>query len=260
MVTTLKDLTPDPKNRRRHTSRNVEMITEAIETVGTGRSIVIDEDDVVLAGNATVKAAGVAGLTKLKIVEAEGDEVIAVRRRGLSSEQKRALALYDNRTAELAEWDVAQLVEDVEAGLGVSDYFNEEELQTVFEEGSQPSIAELENAGKYSSKIKSPIYTPTGAKPVLSTLYDDRTYQKLVAAIRLSALSQPQKDFLIIAAHRHIVFDYSKVAEYYSHSETSMQGFMEDSALVIIDFDQAIEKGFVKLYKEFQKLAKDDQY
>ena len=129
MVTTLKDLTPDPKNRRRHTSRNVEMITEAIETVGTGRSIVIDEDDVVLAGNATVKAAGVAGLTKVTVVEAAGDEVIAVRRRGLSSEQKRALALYDNRTAELAEWDVEQLVEDVDAGLDLGAFFYENELE-----------------------------------------------------------------------------------------------------------------------------------
>lgn len=127
-MSTLKDLTPDPKNRRRHTSRNVEMITEAIEQVGTGRSIVIDEDDVVLAGNATVKAAGLAGLTKLKIVEAEGDEVIAVRRRGLSSEQKRALAIYDNRTAELAEWDVEQLAEDVDAGLELEAFFEPVEL------------------------------------------------------------------------------------------------------------------------------------
>jgi ParB-like chromosome segregation protein Spo0J len=132
-MATLKELTPDPKNRRRHTSRNVDMVRESIEQVGTGRSIVIDEDDVVLAGNATVKAAGLAGLTKLKIVEAEGDEVIAVRRRGLSSEQKRALALYDNRTAELAEWDVEQLVEDVDAGLDLETFFDEDELAGVLQ-------------------------------------------------------------------------------------------------------------------------------
>ena len=127
-MTTLKDLTPDPKNRRRHTSRNVEMISEAIAKVGTGRSIVIDEDDVVLAGNATIKAAGLAGLTKLRVVEAEGDEGIAVRRRGLTSEQKRALAIYDNRTAELAEWDAEQLAEDVDAGLDLGAFFEPVEL------------------------------------------------------------------------------------------------------------------------------------
>ena len=141
-MTTLQDLAPDPKNRRRHTSRNVEMITEAIETVGTGRSIVIDEDDVVLAGNATVKAAGVAGLTKLTVVEAAGDEVIAVRRRGLSSEQKRALALYDNRTAELAEWDVEQLVEDTEDGLDLASFFYETELEDVLKGADDPIAPE----------------------------------------------------------------------------------------------------------------------
>ena len=235
------------------------MLQESIEKVGTGRSIVIDEDDIVLAGNATIKAATNAGLSKVTVVEAEGDEVIAVRRTGLSENQKRDLAIYDNRTAELAEWDVDQLAEDLEAGLSVSDYFSPEEIQTVFEEGGRPSLAELENAQKYTSKIKSPVYTPTGAKPPLAKLYNDKTYQKLVAAIRASTLSQPKKDFLILAAHRHIVFDYAQIAEYYAHSSAAMQEQMEDSALVIIDFDQAIEKGFVKLYEEFQELAKDDR-
>jgi len=103
------------------------MLQESIEKVGTGRSIVIDEDDIVLAGNATIKAATNAGLSKVTVVEAEGDEVIAVRRTGLSENQKRDLAIYDNRTAELAEWDVDQLAEDLEAGLSVSDYFSPEE-------------------------------------------------------------------------------------------------------------------------------------
>jgi len=123
----LTDLVPDPKNRRKHTARNVDMLQESIEKVGTGRSIVIDEDDIVLAGNATIKAATNAGLSKVTVVEAEGDEVIAVRRTGLSENQKRDLAIYDNRTAELAEWDVDQLAEDLEAGLSVSDYFSPEE-------------------------------------------------------------------------------------------------------------------------------------
>jgi len=123
----LTDLVPDPKNRRKHTARNLDMLQESIEKVGTGRSIVIDEDDIVLAGNATIKAATNAGLSKVTVVEAEGDEVIAVRRTGLSENQKRDLAIYDNRTAELAEWDVDQLAEDLEAGLSVSDYFSPEE-------------------------------------------------------------------------------------------------------------------------------------
>ncbi len=47
--------------------------------VGAARSIVIDETNTVLAGNATIEADGEAGITKLKIVDAEGDTIIAVR-------------------------------------------------------------------------------------------------------------------------------------------------------------------------------------
>ena len=124
----IKDLIPDPKNRRKHTPRNVGLIVDALHKVGAARSIVIDEKNEVLAGNATLEAAAEAGLTKVKVVEADGTEVVAVRRTGLSDDQKRDLALYDNRTAELAEWNVDQLIKDVNDGIDLSGLFGENEL------------------------------------------------------------------------------------------------------------------------------------
>src|ERR1700751_4439727 len=105
----IDDLRPDARNRRVHPARNVEMLTDALKTVGAARSIVIDEHDEVLAGNGVVAAARAAGLSKREVVEGDGETIVAVRRRGLSDEQKRALALFDNRTGELAEWNVEQL-------------------------------------------------------------------------------------------------------------------------------------------------------
>ena len=61
-VTSLADLTPDPRNARTHTPRNVGMIVDALHEVGAARSIVIDEDGVILAGNATAEAAAEAGM------------------------------------------------------------------------------------------------------------------------------------------------------------------------------------------------------
>ena len=81
----LGDLKPDPQNAREHTSRNVAMVVDALQEVGAARSIVIDEKGVVLAGNATIKAAGQAGLARVKVVDADGSEIIAVRRTGLTS-------------------------------------------------------------------------------------------------------------------------------------------------------------------------------
>lgn len=102
-------LVPDPDNARRHTPRNIGTIVDSLQAVGAARSIVIDEHDTVLAGNGTIEAAAEAGITRLKIVEADGNEIVAVRRRGLTDLQKRRLALDDNRSAELAEWDDAAL-------------------------------------------------------------------------------------------------------------------------------------------------------
>lgn len=127
---TLKDLVADPHNARRHTDRNLAMIAESIETVGAARSIVIDEGGRVLAGNATRLKAQEKGL-KLKVVDADGKTVIAVRRRGLDATQKTALALYDNRAAELAEWDGAVLRGLIEAGVPLATFFRDEELEII---------------------------------------------------------------------------------------------------------------------------------
>lgn len=101
----LNDLRPDPRNARKHGARNVGMIQNALQDVGAGRSIVIDEEGTVLAGNATMQAALQAGRTKIRVVDTDGEEIIAVRRTNLTDDQKTRLALYDNRAAELAEWD-----------------------------------------------------------------------------------------------------------------------------------------------------------
>ena len=132
-LTHIKDLVPDPKNRRKHTPRNVGMIVDALHKVGAARSIVIDENNEVLAGNATIEAAGEAGLPQLKGIDAPGDEIVAVRRTGLTSAEKRDLAMYDNRTGELADWDATQLLEDAKNEVDLSAFFYDEELQSILD-------------------------------------------------------------------------------------------------------------------------------
>jgi DNA modification methylase len=106
----LTELTQDPNNARRHSERNVTMISDAIADIGAARSIVIDEQATVLAGNATVIAAARAGIRRVRVVDASADELIAVRRTGLTPDEKARLSIYDNRAAELATWDPATIV------------------------------------------------------------------------------------------------------------------------------------------------------
>jgi ParB-like chromosome segregation protein Spo0J len=124
----LRDLTQDPHNRREHNSRNIGVIVDALRRVGAARSIVIDENGVVLAGNATIEAAAEAGIEDVRIIEATGHELIAVRRRGLTPEQKRHLGIADNRGTDLSTFSLDQLRADAEAGLDLASFFAPAEL------------------------------------------------------------------------------------------------------------------------------------
>jgi hypothetical protein len=106
---------------------------------------------------------------------------------------------------------------------------------------------------KYSSKIEAPIYEPKNKKPHLIELIDKSKTHRLMKEIEDSNISYQEKMFLMDAARRHNIFNYEKIADYYAHSSKEMQHLMERSALVIIDFDKAIEYGYVKLCDEIKK-------
>jgi hypothetical protein len=100
---------------------------------------------------------------------------------------------------------------------------------------------------KYSAKIEAPIYEPKYPQPDVRTLCDDFKTKALAREIEESSLPEHEKAFLRAAAHRHSVFNYERCADYYACASPEMQRLMEKSALVIIDFDSAIESGFVRL-------------
>lgn len=103
---------------------------------------------------------------------------------------------------------------------------------------------------KYSSKIEAPIYEPRHTKPNILELVDTTKTLRLINQIKQSGVSEQEKNFLIEAARRHSVFNYEKIADYYAHSGKEMQQLMERSALIIIDFEKAIEYGYIELCKE----------
>lgn len=106
---------------------------------------------------------------------------------------------------------------------------------------------------KYSSKIEAPIYEPKNAKPHILELCDKSKTHRIIKEIESSNVSNDEKFFLIDAARRHNVFHYENIADYYAHSSKEMQTLMERSGLVIIDFDKAIEYGYVKLCDDIKK-------
>ena len=124
------DLKPDKRNARKRTDRSASLIQESLQRFGAARSIVIDEDGRILAGNGTVEGAKAAGIEKVRVIETDGDEIVAVRRTGLTEEQKVGLALADNRTSDLSEWD-ADMLQQLSETHDISPWFEPADLSSL---------------------------------------------------------------------------------------------------------------------------------
>jgi len=110
----VESLVPDPNNARKHSDANLSAIASSLQEFGQRKPIVVTEGNVIVAGNGTVEAALLVGLTDVDVVRVP---------KSWSADQVKAFALADNRSAELAEWNPevlsAQLLELEQAGFDI---------------------------------------------------------------------------------------------------------------------------------------------
>ncbi len=75
-------LTPDPRNANKGTDEGSELLAASLARYGAGRSVLVDKDGRIIAGNKTVEAAEAAGIP-FRVIETTGDEVVVVQRTDL---------------------------------------------------------------------------------------------------------------------------------------------------------------------------------
>ena len=97
-------LTPHPNNVRTHSGEQIRRIIESIKEFGFTNPVLVDENDVILAGHARTAAAKKLGLAKIPV------RVLS----GLSEAKKRAYVLADNKIAEMAGYDRSALVVELQ--------------------------------------------------------------------------------------------------------------------------------------------------
>lgn len=237
----------DYAHNPRKNDHAVEQVAQAIQTFGFKVPVIVKSSGEVVDGHLRLKAARHLGLTEIPVIFADD----------LTDAQIKAFRISVNRQAELADWDMdllkLELQELDELGFDSSlSGFLLADLEAPTSEADEAIV-------NYSRKITSPIYKPTQDKPAIKDLFDIKKTRKLIKEIKAALIPDNEKEFLIFAAYRHIIFNYHNIAEYYAHSEQPTQELMEDSALVIIDFNKAIENGFVVLTNELAEEFTNEQ-
>lgn len=244
-------LQPHPENWRRHPEEQVTALRGVLEQIGFA--------DVALAvergRGKNKRLVLVDGHARADVVD--DDYEIPTLIVDLDDDEVRLLLATLDPLAKMADTDeasLAALLEQLEAE-------NDDVaslLDTLAAELWPSNVFEPDDTGQYVRRVDAPVYEPTGPAPPLATLADRTVADRLRDEIDAADLPDDLRRFLLDAAERHVVFRYDRIAEFYAHAPAAVQRLMEDSALVVVDFDRAIERGFVRLNEDIDALFHED--
>ena len=236
-------LLANPKNWRTHPVNQREALRGALDQVGWVQQVMVNRvTGHIVDGHARVEEALTRGEASVPVlyVELEPHEEDVVL---ATLDPIGALATRDDERLRMllaeVEFDAEALREMTEALMDVGDL-------------GDHSLVE------YTAKVDVPQYQVVGERPEPSALYDETRTIELRSAVKTADVPEDVRAFLLAAAARHTVFNYRLIAEFYPHAAPELQRLMEDSALVIIDFDDALRLGYAKLTHSLDKLL-DDQ-
>lgn len=235
----LDELIPYANNPRKNDAA-VKYVAASMDEFGCKVPLVIDKNGVIVAGHTRYKAARSLGWTHVPCIVADD----------LSDEQVKAFRLADNKVSEVAEWDDDALDIELEDIVGI----DMEQFGFVFEDENGE-----DEENPYTTKIKAPQYEITGDCPTIDECVDVEKMEQLQKEIEAADISEDDKRFLMLAAQRHLLFNYKNIAEYYAHADETVQRLMEKSALVIIDYDDAIANGYTEL-SDFINALRGEEY
>lgn len=231
----------NPQNYRKHPQRQRDAVSASLRSIGWIATVIENRQ----TGNL------IDGHERVWQALPNNEDVPYLEVDLTPDEERLALAVFDPITnmAEIDPTIFDDLLHDINT--------DEPALQALLDELAQ-GIGLYDGKGEgdepYSREIKSPVYKPSNSKPQVSELFDDARALELTQAIEAAEhLTDEERKFLIAAARRHTVFHFNKIADFYAHADKATQVLMEDSALIIIDFNRAIELGYVRLAEEIAK-------
>jgi hypothetical protein len=244
------DLLPNPKNWRTHPQAQQDALRGVLAEIGYADALIARETSeglMLVDGHLRAETTpdSEVPVLVLDIDEAEADLMLATL----------------DPLAAMAGKDEERLDELLATVTSDNDTVNA--LLQTLANGYEPltlldtnDIAPSDN--NYSDVIETPIYEPTGEQPRIEELIERSKANGLINEIQQAELPDEIKKFLLDAAERHVEFNYGNIANYYAHAPVDIQALMEKSALVVIDYDQAIADGFVRLNEDIDGAFRED--
>lgn len=246
----IDQLSEFPNNYNEHGDQQLELLGKIITEQGWRNPVVVSKrSNYVIRGHGRIDAARRIGLTEVPVDYQDYD----------SDVQEKLDLVADNQIAKLADPNHAVLSElllELDANnvdMDLSGFDHNALVDYMLP--VMPTDAE----SPYSNKTVAPIYEAKEAEaPPVNQMFDDIKVNHLLDKISKTELEPEIREFLTLASYRHAKFDFGKIAEFYCHADPSVQQLMQDSALVIIDFDKAIEENYVTLRSELIEQYSDE--
>jgi ParB/RepB/Spo0J family partition protein len=233
----INELKPADYNPRKFSKKQFNELKESISKFGLVDPFIVNyaenRRNVIIGGHFRWQVAKELGIKKVPVVYVNIPDI----------EKEKELNLRLNKNLGSWDWDKFKnlfkenlISEELLKGIGFDIY----------------EIAKIEDKPVfYTKKYTTPVYQPVGKKVIIKDLYDDSKANELIEEIEKSKIEPELKKFLKIASYRHVYFNYGNIAEFYAQlKDEKIKELFKKNALVIIDIDDAIEKGWVKMVKE----------
>ena len=235
----LKDVILPDYNPRKIDDETFEKLKKSLEEFGYVEPIIVNKRNMhVVGGNQRVKALKELGIKEIEAVIVDLDE-----------KKEKTLNIALNKIT--GEWDFEKLeavLKEIEDNVELTG-FSEKELNKLF--------VDIEKASPYTYKVDAVQYEPKG-EAKLEELVEKEKYMELLEKIEKADCDEEMKEFLKLAATRFLKFNFAKIADFYAEADIEIQKMFEELALVIIDFDDAIAKGFVRFSQRVAELYGED--
>lgn len=226
----------DKRNYRKHSKKNKELIKKSLTELGAGRSVLVDAEGCLIAGNGVYEQAQALNIPT-RVIETDGSELVVVKRTDLQTddEKRKQLALADNSASDTSEFNNRLLNEDwtkealAEWGVTLPDTIDYEKI----------------SAEEVAAAI---IYKPSKEAASVSEFLDNRLYEQVAAEVAKMNIPEELREFVEIRMQNFRRIQFDKVADYYARADEDTKKLFRQLALVFDITGTTFERDILDFY------------